>query len=1753
MKSTHWFVLFVLLFGASVPLKAQSSGAGSALSFDGVNDHVVIASNASLTLSNRLTFEAWVYPTESRCNTILSRGDGGANTDYIFQVGYDGVSSCTAQKVSFWAAGAWDVSSNTVPLNTWTHVAVTFDGTNKLFYINGVLDRTVARAGTLFQSGSPLYIGRQGTTCNCNFYKGQLDEVRVWNVVRSAAAISQNKNSSLSTNQTGMIAYYRLDEGTGTNIVSSSAGAVGGVLTNGVLWVTSTAPIGLPVVTAAGASNITTNSATLSGTVNPNSQTNGGWFQYGTTTNYGSTTATTAVTVTNIASGISNAISGLSFGTLYHFRVAATNSAGTNFSSDSTFTTAPIVPTVTTQAATGVTSGTATLNANVNPNGGATTVYFQYGTTTNYGSVTATSNLAATNSTLAVNSAVSGLSPVTLYHFRVVATNSAGTNAGGDLTFTTAAAAPTAFVQAAADVTTNSATFYGIVNPNGAATVAYFEYGMTTNYGNVSSVTNLPATNSVLDVSNNITGLFAGTVYYYRLVATNSIGTAFSGRTNFTTVAVLPTAATLSATNVTTSGALLQGSVNPNNSTDTSVRFEYGVTTNYGTITSLTALAATNTSILVSNSVSGLLSNTIYNYRIVASNSAGSVFGTNETFATFVNGLGTGLQFDGIDDYIQVASNSSLTVSNRLTLEAWVKPAAAKCNTIVSRGDGGGTNAYIFQVGYDGSSCGVMKVSFFGVGAWDASTSTVPLNAWTHVAVTFDGTNKLFYINGVLDRSATRAGTLLQTGLPLLIGMQGSTCQCNEFKGALREIRVWNIVRTANEIKGNLGNGLTGDEPGLIAYYPLNDATGTTASDGTTNGNIGTLFNGPEWLVPDTSAPPAILFLTHDLVASGTVGIRSYLNPNYQDSAAWYEYGPTTNYGSTTPVVVIDRNAGLAQVTNLLSDLMPGIQYHYRLVATNSGGTNLAKSSFFAPGLPQIVSQSEFPLSVSATLQAQINPEGAPTSYYFEYGHTTNYGSTTATIVLNASNTNVAGVGFSVNGLDLASTYHCRLVLSNIAGVTIGDDRIFNTTGEAPVLSLSAISTNGPNVILNGTVSPRAADTMAWFEWGNGTLTNKTPMVAIGNGTNSVPVNADLINLPYLANYQYRLVASNAFGIRRSYEMRFWRWPMKGANPQTNECHIAYVEPGVMTTILPVLAVGATHTLALKMEGTVTAWGGDTNGQAVVPSRATNVIAIAAGLSHSMALRGDGTVVAWGNNLYGQTNVPAVTNFVAISAGAYHSLGLKKDGTVAGWGLNNAGQLLAPGFTNYIALAAGAYHSLGLRSDGTIVGWGSNTNGQRTIPFNATNVIAIAAGAYHSMALRADGTVLVWGTNNFGQTNIPAAATNIVAIAAGDNFCLALKAPSGSLIAWGDNSGGQTNVTASVGIATIAANGTNTFAVSTNGGLFSSGANTMGQRNVPGGLTFVNPPTVTGTVDVNTPGTYVLTYNLTNITWKPVTRTVVVKDTQRPTITLVGSNPLTATAATFSDPGATANDLCAGVLTPNITVNSTVDTSVPGSYTIEYIVTDPSGNSITNTRTVNIVTSPSISGYSVTIGTNTSTGTPIATVYATVNPNGLVSTTWLDFGLTTGYGSATLSSSVPASFTNTDVSYQLNTLLPGATYHYRVGASNSVGAGFGTDQAFSVPLAFIPGDLNGDGVVSVDELNQALSNHWSQASVYMTNPATLGGGVFQFGLTNLTGWNFNVQVSTNLIDWTNLPTSVSPVYQFLDPEATNAGRVYRLR
>ena len=173
------------------------------------------------------------------------------------------------------------------------------------------------------------------------------------------------------------------------------------------------------------------------------------------------------------------------------------------------------------------------------------------------------------------------------------------------------------------------------------------------------------------------------------------------------------------------------------------------------------------------------------------------------------------------------------------------------------------------------------------------------------------------------------------------------------------------------------------------------------------------------------------------------------------------------------------------------------------------------------------------------------------------------------------------------------------------------------------------------------------------------------------------------------------------------------------------------------------------------------------------PTNIGNVTAIAAGALHTLALRKDGTLIAWGNNFYGQTNIPAgLSNVIAIAAGNNHCLALKSDGTLVAWGDYGYGQGGVPaGLSNVVAIASGAYYNLALKADDTVTGWGSDIYGQTDVPDGLTNVQAVFAGYYNGYAVKSDGSLVQWGNGPFWQhngtnTQLQIAANNVVSVAA---------------------------------------------------------------------------------------------------------------------------------------------------------------------------------------------------------------------------------------------------------------------------------------------------------------------------------------------------------------------------------------------------
>lgn len=228
------FFLFVL------PFSSFAQGSGSNVVFDGNNDYINLGTGVAA--GTRFTQECWIYHTitDNNFHGFLGTepGSGGAKNRapgiWIYQ--QDKIHAGFGDGTNW---NSWVSNAGAVPANTWNHVAITFDGTNYKLYVNGdsVYNSTVGSGKTPL-AANILNIGRID-----NYFQGNIDEVRVWNVVRTRTQLRDNMCKKLTGSEANLVGYWRLDNGAGASATATVVGTTG-TLTNGPTWTTSSAPIG---------------------------------------------------------------------------------------------------------------------------------------------------------------------------------------------------------------------------------------------------------------------------------------------------------------------------------------------------------------------------------------------------------------------------------------------------------------------------------------------------------------------------------------------------------------------------------------------------------------------------------------------------------------------------------------------------------------------------------------------------------------------------------------------------------------------------------------------------------------------------------------------------------------------------------------------------------------------------------------------------------------------------------------------------------------------------------------------------------------------------------------------------------------------------------------------------------------------------------------------------------------------------------------------------------------------------------------------------------------------------------------------------------------------------------------------------------------------------------------------------------------------------------------------------------------------
>jgi hypothetical protein len=204
------------------------------------------------------------------------------------------------------------------------------------------------------------------------------------------------------------------------------------------------------------------------------------------------------------------------------------------------------------------------------------------------------------------------------------------------------------------------------------------------------------------------------------------------------------------------------------------------------------------------------------------------------------------LHFDGVSQYVDLSNPTNLNFTGPITLEAWINPEASDgTRDMIAHGYqlSPNNNAEVFLRINNGN---------YEVGSWNgtgvSATAAMPagdLGKWVHLAGVFDGSHWLLYRDGVLIGSSatTRQGALAVSSVNWAIGARGTGTD-RFFMGSIDEVRIWKAGRSAAQVQADLGSRLTGNETNLMAYYRLDETSGTSATDATANQNTGTLGGG---------------------------------------------------------------------------------------------------------------------------------------------------------------------------------------------------------------------------------------------------------------------------------------------------------------------------------------------------------------------------------------------------------------------------------------------------------------------------------------------------------------------------------------------------------------------------------------------------------------------------------------------------------------------------------------------------------------------------------------------------------------------------------------------------------------------------------------------------------------------------------------------------------------------------------------------
>ena len=287
----------------------------------------------------------------------------------------------------------------------------------------------------------------------------------------------------------------------------------------------------------------------------------------------------------------------------------------------------------------------------------------------------------------------------------------------------------------------------------------------------------------------------------------------------------------------------------------------------------------------------------------------------------------TGLDLDGVDDYVEVADATSLNTyatTNEITLEFWLYVRGSTEQNLIAKRDASNVGGFLLTtLNASASLRGYVHMptsAGSNNGMWPYVDISYTANQWVHVAMTYsDATGLRVYKDGVLANTLPVTGALNSVGSPMRFG--ANTMSLNAFSDAIiDEVRLWSVARTGAQILDGMNRVLEGDELGLDGYWRFDEGAGTVAFDETANANDGTLTNmnaATDWVLADHTPYEIVAYgttphvgvlpgadadgdaLTYSIVTNGTGGTATVTDA----ATGAFTYVPTANANGTDSFV----------------------------------------------------------------------------------------------------------------------------------------------------------------------------------------------------------------------------------------------------------------------------------------------------------------------------------------------------------------------------------------------------------------------------------------------------------------------------------------------------------------------------------------------------------------------------------------------------------------------------------------------------------------------------------------------------------------------------------------------------------------------------------------------------------------------------------------------------------------------------------